>query len=113
VSHAFKIQEFNVSVRNTKPAQEPTGFEAHRAAKDKAGSVSAVETMITPALVSNFEAASQAIVCTLSIVCTARRIEADPPRRCLLSFAGQVLCNVNHLSYSITEFVDKNNDYRY
>jgi hypothetical protein len=61
--HAFKIQEFNVSICNTKPAQEPAGLEAHRAAKDKAGSVSAVEAMVTPALISSFESASQAVIC--------------------------------------------------
>jgi hypothetical protein len=79
VPHAFKIQVFDVSICYTKPAQEPTGLKAHRAAKDKASSVSAVEAVPRPTLFGNFKTSPLSGICTLPIMGAARRIEADPP----------------------------------
>ena len=95
--HAVKVQVFNVTVAHTQPTQEPAGLEAHRAAKDKAGSVATVEAVIAPTLSSGFETTSQAMISTLPVVRTAGRIETDPSRRSLFAFARQVIGNVNHL----------------
>jgi len=52
MSHAVKVHVLNVIITNTNPAQEPTGFKAQCAAKDKAGSVAAVKAVIAPTLFS-------------------------------------------------------------
>jgi hypothetical protein len=78
----------NFSIRYTHPAQEPTGFEAYSAAKDKAGGVSAIEAVVAPTLFGGLESATLSFVWTVTIVVATNRIEADPARRRLFAFAG-------------------------
>jgi hypothetical protein len=80
----------NLIVRNTHPTQEPAGLEAHRAAKDKAGCVSAIETVITPALLDSFESTATSSILTAAIVMATNCIEAYPTTGCLFSLAGKI-----------------------
>ena len=83
--HAFDVQHVYFCLRHCEQGQKLACLETQRSTKYKAGSETAIETVVTPALVTGFESTA------LSLVATANRIEAYPATGCLLALAWQIV----------------------
>lgn len=63
MSQAFEIDTLDFFFWYAHPLQKSSGFEAKVSTYDETGSESAIETMITPPLVGDFDSASLSTIC--------------------------------------------------